>query len=87
VTGDGLFLLSSEGSNTLARSCLIQGPTCGSHGRDVLLIPLGGSGDGGGCGGGGDLLPVDNGEVGVAARHGRQDGGGGWRRTLELGQK
>jgi hypothetical protein len=42
---------------------------CGSggglmRGRDVVLLPLGGSD-------GGDLLPVDVGEVGVADRHGR----------------
>jgi hypothetical protein len=47
-----------------------------SRDREVLLLPLG---DGGG------LLSVGSGEVGVAAWHGRQDGGGGWRRTLGLG--
>jgi hypothetical protein len=40
-----------------------------SHGRDILLLSLGDRGGGGG------LLPVDDGEVGVAARHGRQDDG------------
>jgi hypothetical protein len=43
-----------------------------SHGRGVLLLPLGGSG---GRDGGGSLLLVD-GEVGGAARHDRQDSGG-----------
>jgi hypothetical protein len=90
VTSDGLLLFPSEGGGTFARSCLIQGPAYGSHGgneslllsvrgsggglsrgRDVLLLPLGG---GGGSRDGG-LLLVD-GEVGAAARHDRQDGGG-----------
>jgi hypothetical protein len=87
VAGDGLLLLPSEGGGTLARPCLIQGPACGnhcgdeslilsvhcsgdrlSHGRGIVLLPLGGGGRGG-------LLLID-GEVGVAACHGRQDGGG-----------
>jgi hypothetical protein len=43
--------------------------------QDVVLFPLSGSGRGSG----GDLLLID-GEVGGAARHGQQDGGGGgWR--------
>jgi hypothetical protein len=42
-----------------------------SRDRDVVPLPLGGD-DGG-------LLPVDSGEVGVAARHDRQDDGGGQR--------
>jgi hypothetical protein len=74
VTGDGLSLLSSEGGGALAHPCLVQGVACDSHdssgslshGRDVVLLPLGS----------GDLLPIDGGEVGVATRHGRQDGGG-----------
>jgi hypothetical protein len=83
VTGDGLLLFPSEGGGTFTRPCLVQGLAFGSHGgglscgRDVALLPLGG--DGG-------LLLVD-GEVGGAARHDRQDGGGGWRRTLRLGQR
>jgi hypothetical protein len=91
VTGDGLLLFPSEGGGTLARQCLIQGLVCGSHsgdesllllvrgsggglsrGRGVVLLPLGGGGDRDGDGG---LLLVD-GEVGGAARHDRQDGGG-----------
>jgi hypothetical protein len=84
VTSDGLLLFPSEGGGAFARSCLIQGPACSSHGgnesllfpsesrgRDVLLLPLGG---GGGSRDGG-LLLVDR-EVGAAARHDRQDGGG-----------
>jgi hypothetical protein len=86
VRSDGL-LLSSDGGGALMRLCLIQGLACGSHGSDeslplsmrssgsglsrdlgVILLPLGG------CSGG--LLPVDGGEVGVAARQSRQDGGG-----------
>jgi hypothetical protein len=39
-----------------------------SDGHGVVLLPLGG---------GGDLLPVNGREVGVAAHHGWQDGGGG----------
>jgi hypothetical protein len=87
VTADGL-LLPSEGSDV--QPCLIQCLACGSHDsdeslllsmhgsdgglscghdRDVVLLPLGGGGSGG-------LLPVDGGEVGVAAQYGRQDGGG-----------
>jgi hypothetical protein len=80
VTGDGLLLLPSEGGCMLARLCLIQGLACCNHGSDEnLLLSMRGSGgglscsrniillpldDGGGCGG---LLPVDGGEVGVAA--------------------
>jgi hypothetical protein len=90
VTGDGLLLLPSEGSGAFTRPCLVQGLACGSHGgdeslllsvrdsggglsrgRSVVLLPLGG---GGGSRDGG-LLLVD-GEVGGAARHDRQDGGG-----------
>jgi hypothetical protein len=72
----------------LARPCLIQGLACGNHCGDeslilsvhcsgdliqglacgIVLLPLGGGGRGG-------LLLID-GEVGVAAGHGRQDGGG-----------
>jgi hypothetical protein len=69
--------------------CLIQGIACDSHesllllvhgsggglsrGHGVVLLPLGSGGGGGG------MLPVDGGEVGVAAWHSRQDDGGGWR--------
>jgi hypothetical protein len=89
VTGDGLLLFPSEGGGALTRPCLIQGLACGSHGGDeslllsvrgsggglsrgrgVVLLPLGGGRDGGG-----GLLLID-GEVGGAARHDRQDGGG-----------
>jgi hypothetical protein len=38
-----------------------------SHGCGIILLLLGGSGS---------LLPIDGGEVGVAARHSQQDGGG-----------
>jgi hypothetical protein len=81
VTGDDLLLLPSEGGGMHAHPRLIQCLACNSHdddeslllsvdvsggglshGREVVLLPLGG--DGG-------LLPIDNGEVGVAARHGR----------------
>jgi hypothetical protein len=101
VTGDGLLLFPSEGDGALTRPCLVQGLACGSHGGDeslllsvrgsggglsrgrgVVLLPLG---YGGGRDGDGGLLLID-GEVGGAARHDRQDGGG-WRRTLGLGQR
>jgi hypothetical protein len=84
VTSDGLLLLPNEGA---MRPCLVQGFACGSHcsneslllsmryssgglshDRGVILHSLGG--------GGGGLLPIDGGEVGVAARHSQQDGGG-----------
>jgi hypothetical protein len=52
-----------------------------SRGHDVVLLPLGSSGGSSG------LLPINGGEVGVAARHSRQDGGGGRRRALGLGQR
>jgi hypothetical protein len=77
VTGDGLLLFPSEGGGTFMRPCLVQGLACGSHGGDerrgcgVILLPLG-------SGGGsrdGSLLLV-NGEVGGAAQHDRQHGGG-----------
>ncbi len=69
----------------LARLCLVQGLACGSHGGDESLL-LSVRGSGGGLsrgrgvillplGGGGGLLLID-GEVGGAARHDRQDGGG-----------
>jgi hypothetical protein len=90
VMSDGLLLLLSEGGGTLAHACLIHGLACGSHssdeslllsvrssGRGVVFLPLGGS----------SLLPVDGGEVRVIARHSRQDGGGGRRRALGLGQR
>jgi hypothetical protein len=98
VTGDGLLLLLSEGGGTLMHSCPIQGLACSSHdddesrlllvhgsggglsrGRGIVLLPLKGSV--------GDNLLLINGEVGGATRHGQQDGGGGWRRTLGLGQR
>jgi hypothetical protein len=59
----------------------------GGLSHNVVLLPLGGNGGGGGRGGDSGLLPVNGGEVGVAARHGRQDGGGGQQRTLRLGQR
>jgi hypothetical protein len=63
---------------------LVRGGGYGlSRGRGIVLLPLGG-GSGRGDGG---LLPVNGGEVGVAAQHGQQDGGGGRRRTLGLGQR
>jgi hypothetical protein len=47
VTGDGLLILASEGYNTLACLCLIQGLMCGSHGSDEsLLLSVSDSGDG-----------------------------------------
>jgi hypothetical protein len=86
VTSDGLLLLPSEGGGVLVHPCLIQGLACGGHNSDeslllsvrcsggglshdcnVVLLPLGGRGS---------LLPVSGGEVGVAARDSRQDGGG-----------
>jgi hypothetical protein len=79
VTSDGLFLLflPCEAGGALARPCLIQGLACSSHGgneslllgHDAVLLSLGGGG----------LFPIDGGEVGVAARHGRQHGGDGQR--------
>jgi hypothetical protein len=78
---DGLLLLPSEGSGTLAHPGLIQGLACNSHGDDeslllsrrgglrrgsgVILLPL--SSD--------SLLLIDE-EVGGAARPGWQDSGG-----------
>jgi hypothetical protein len=38
VTGDDLLLVPSESSNTLARSSLVQGIACGSHGGDESLL-------------------------------------------------
>jgi hypothetical protein len=85
-----MVVFSFSQARTVARSCLIQCLACCSHDsdeslllsmrgsggdlsrdRDVVPLPLGGD-DGG-------LLPVDSGEVGVAARHDRQDDGGGQR--------
>jgi hypothetical protein len=96
VTGDGLLLFPNEGGSVLARLRLVQGLACGSHdGNESILLLVHGSG----CSlsrshgvvfrplsgsHGHDLLLID-GEDGGAARHGRQDGGGGWRRTLGLG--
>jgi hypothetical protein len=87
VMGDGLLLLPSEDGGALMRPCLIQGLTCDSHGDDESLPLLVHGSDGGlshGCGVlllpfsgcGGDSLLLIDGEVGGAARHGRQDGGG-----------
>jgi hypothetical protein len=101
VTSDGLLLLPSKGGGALVRLCLAQALACGSHDSDEsLLLSVRGSGDGLSCGhdvillplGGGrrgsiGLLPVDGGEVGVAAWHSRQDGGGGWQQALGLGQR
>jgi hypothetical protein len=97
VTSDSLLLLPSEGGGMLAHPCLIQGLVCGSHDNDeslllsvrcssgglshdrsVILLPLGGRGG---------LLPIDYGEVEVAVRHSRQDGGGGRQRALGIGQR
>jgi hypothetical protein len=75
--GDGLLLLPSKDGGVYARSCLIQGLVCCSHGSDEsLLLSVCGSGDGLSRGhgvvllpldgGGGDLLPIDSAEVGVA---------------------
>jgi hypothetical protein len=77
VTSDGFLLLLNEGGDTLACLYLVQGLACNNHdsderflfsvrgsdgdlscGRGVLLLPLDN---------GGDLLPVDSGEVRVAA--------------------
>jgi hypothetical protein len=66
VTSDGLLLLASEGGDMLASPCLVRGLACSSHDSDeslllsvhgVVLLRLG---DGG-------LLPVDGGEIRVAA--------------------
>jgi hypothetical protein len=90
VTGDGLLLFPSKGGGTFTRPCLVQGLACGSHGGDEsLLLSVRGSGGGlsRGCGvillplgsGGGSRdgsLLLVNGEVGGAARHDRQHGGG-----------
>jgi hypothetical protein len=86
VTSDGLLLLPSEGGGTLARTGLVKGLVCDSHGDDesLSLSLCGSCGDlshGRGVvllplcsGGGSDLLLVDV-EVRGATRHGRQDGG------------
>jgi hypothetical protein len=80
---DGLLLLRSDGGGALTHSGLIQGLACGSYSgderllhslrgsrddlsHDVVHLPLS---DGGG------MLLIDR-EVGCAARHSRQDGGG-----------
>jgi hypothetical protein len=83
---DGILFLPKEGGGALVRPCLIQGLACGSHDSDKsLLLSVHDSGGGlsHGCGiillplgGSGSLLPIDGGEVGVAARHSQQDGGG-----------
>jgi hypothetical protein len=100
VRGDGLLLLPSEGSSALTCPCLVQGLACGndeslllsmrgsggdlSRSHGILLLPL--SGDNG-CGGDDGMVPIDGIKVGVAARHGRQDGGGGSRWALGLDQR
>jgi hypothetical protein len=81
VTGDGLLLFPSEGGGALARPCLVQDLTCGSHdGDESLLLSMRGSGGGlsrgrsvvllplggGGSRDSGGLLLID-GEVGGAA--------------------
>jgi hypothetical protein len=86
VTSDDLLLLPSESGGTLTRPCLFQGLACGSHDSDEsLLLSVRGSGDSLSHGRGVVFLPlssgsglfsVDDGEVGVATWHGRQDGGG-----------
>jgi hypothetical protein len=96
VTSDGLLLLASEGGDMLASPCLVRGLACSSHDSDEsLLLSVRGS-DGGLSRGHGvvllrlgdsGLLPVDGGEIRVVARHNRQDGGGGRRRALRLGQR
>jgi hypothetical protein len=58
---------SHSGEESLLLS--MHGSQCGlSHGRDVVLLPLSGSGGG--------LLLLGR-EVGGDAHHGQQDGGGG----------
>jgi hypothetical protein len=85
VTSDGL-LLPSEGGGALVRPDLNQGLACHNHdGDESLLLSMRGS-DGGLSRGRGIVLldlSVDvsgllliDGEVGDAARHGRQDDGG-----------
>jgi hypothetical protein len=94
VTDNGLLLLTSKDSGAFTCSCLIQGLACSSHGSDESLL-LSVCGSGGGLshghgvillpldGGGGDLLPVDSGEVGVAigmvSKTIMVRSGGGWR--------
>jgi hypothetical protein len=88
VRDDGLLLLPNEDGGVLMCLYLIQGLACGSHGGDEsLLLSVHGRGGGlsrgrsvillhlGGGGGRDGLLPIDR-EVGGAAQHGRQDGGG-----------
>jgi hypothetical protein len=77
---DGLLLLPSEGGCALVRPCLVQGLACDSHDSDESLL-LSVRGSGGGLSrdrgvlllplGAGGLLPVDGGEVGVAAQYSR----------------
>jgi hypothetical protein len=76
-SGDLLFQLMND--SLLARPCLIQGPACGSHGsNESLLLSVRGSGGGLSRSRGVILLPLGGGggDVGVAVRHGRQDGDG-----------
>jgi hypothetical protein len=91
LTSDDLLLLPSEGGGTLTLPGLVHGLACDNHnGDESLLLSVRGSGDGlsqgrgvilllSGSSGHGDLLLI-NGEGGGAARHSRQDGGGGWQR-------
>jgi hypothetical protein len=63
----------ARASSRVSRDESLLLSVCGSGGilsRDhgVVLLPLGGGGDG--------LLPIDSGEVGVVIRHSWQDGGG-----------
>jgi hypothetical protein len=79
VMNDSLLLLPSEGDGALAHPCLIQGPACGSHGsNESLLLSVRDSGSGLSRSHGVILLPLGGGggDVGVAVRHGRQDGDG-----------
>jgi hypothetical protein len=68
----GLACGSHDGDESLLLSVRGRGGSV-SHGRGVVLLPLGGGG--GDRDDGGGLLLIDE-EVGGAARHDRQDGGG-----------
>jgi hypothetical protein len=78
-----MMVFSFSHVRAAARQCLVQGLACGSHdGDESLLVSVHGSGSSLSRGvlllplGDGGLLLMDGGEVGVAARHGQQDGGG-----------
>jgi hypothetical protein len=86
MTSNDLLLHPSEGSGVLTHLCLVQGLACSSHDKDESLpLSVRGSSDGG------DLLPIDGGEIGVAASTVSKmvmvRGGGGLRRALGLGQR